>query len=205
MINSAVNNYTVFSIRRLGLLLTVTLLLSGCGSAPTQTDYYLLRSTTEVSDSTASSRELAASGVQLATVNVATYIDRPGLILADGESQVVAASYHQWAEPLRHSLMLLLTDEISAASGLDIHRGLKGLGDADQRIDVVIDQLHGDGKGGAILVASWSLTAQQKVSAGVKRYHFADSTKLSADGYPALVAAEQRLLKQLAEAIAASL
>jgi uncharacterized lipoprotein YmbA len=71
------------------------------------------------------------------------------------------------------------------------------------RIDITVDQLHGDGSGGALLVAYWEIaSANGSVS---EAFRFSEQQALSGDGYDALVSAEEALLKRLADAIAASL
>lgn len=182
------------------LILSV-LLISGCASQPPQElTKYLLRT-----DGPAHSRQLTQQArIGLAGVNVATYIDQPGLVLETESGQIRAARYHQWAEPLRVSLRRFLGAEISSAIGQDIQADLLNVDDWTYRLDVNIDQLHGTADGGAVLVAYWVVT--NLVESGTRsRYQFADSQALNNDGYDALASAEKTLLRRLARAIADSL
>ena len=177
------------------LIVLAISLLSACASAPPEHSTYLLRS-----DKGVESRQLSFdSGIYLGGLTLADYIDQPGLVLDRGEGKIHAARHHEWAEPLRISLRPFLSAEISAQLGQDVppYKPAK----AEQRIDVNIDQLHGNNKGEALLLAHWSVTAKE----GSQTHQFSDRVALDADGYDALVAAEKKLLQQLAIAIAGSL
>lgn len=177
------------------ICLLAAALLAACSGQPQQTSTYLLRA--EVVPS--SGEQLAASTVALAGIRVATYIEQPGLVLASGDGRIHAARHHQWAEPLQLSLRRFLANEVSSASGIDVSANI--LPTTTTRVDVVIDQLHGDGEGSALLVAYWMLE-----SAGDTRsFRFAERQSLSSDGYDALVRAQEALLRQLAAAIAATI
>ena len=179
---------------RLICLLAVAL-LTACSSQPQQTDTYLLRSAVVATPG----KPLAPSTVALADIRVATYIQQPGLVLATGDGRIHAARNHQWAEPLQVSLRRFLANEISTAAGRDI--GATALAASTTRINVTIDQLHGDGKGAAVLVAYWELEA----GGNINSFQFVEQQALASDGYDALVRAEEALLKRLAVAIAGSL
>ena len=177
------------------ICLFAALLLAACSSQPQQPATYLLRS--EVAST--SGQQLAASRVALAQVRVAAYIEQPGLVLATGEGRIQAARNHLWAEPLRVSLPRFMANEISAASGRDV--SASPLPTTEVRINLAIDQLHGNGKGAALLVAYWDIESADTLNA----FRFAEQHALEGDGYGALVQAEEALLRQLAAAIAASL
>ncbi|MDH4039274.1 MAG: ABC-type transport auxiliary lipoprotein family protein [Gammaproteobacteria bacterium] len=170
-------------------------LLTACSTQPPQTATYLLR--TEVG--TTSGTPLADSGIALGNVRVATYIDQPGLVLAAGDGTITAARNHVWAEPLQVSLRRYLATQISSASGRDI--AASATATTRSRIDVTVDQLHGDSSGAAVLVAYWEIA----VEGATRAFRFSEQQSLAGDGYDALVRAEEALLQRLADAIAASL
>lgn len=170
-------------------------LLAACSSQPPQTTSYLLRS--QVPSTVG--EQLAETAAALGDIQVAAYIRQPGLVLASGDGKVHAARNHVWAEPLQVSLRRFLANEISIAAGWNI--GAAALTASTMRINVTIDQLHGDGKGAAVLVAYWELEAGDNTSS----FQFAERQALVNDGYDALAGAEEALLKRLAAAIARSL
>lgn len=173
----------------------VAVLLAACSSQPPQTETYLLRSEVSATSGT----QLADSGIALGTIQVANYIDQPGLVLAGPDGTIHAARNHIWAEPLQVSLRRYLATRITAASGRDIAASATPA--TGTRINVVVDQLHGNGQGAAVLVAYWAIDS----GGDEKHFRFSEQQALSGDGYNPLVRAEEALLQRLAEAIAASL
>jgi uncharacterized lipoprotein YmbA len=175
------------------LIAVSSVLISACSTTPQARNTYLLRSSSHVHTG-----ELAKVGAAyLGTVQVASYIDQPGLVLEIAEGIIHTAKQHHWAEPLRVSLREFLNVEISAANE-EALATIPPEGAAADRIDVRISQLHGDAQGRAVLVASWSLSsAKQRHD-----YQFAETAPLDGVGYKALVTAETQLLIQLSKAIA---
>jgi uncharacterized lipoprotein YmbA len=178
------------------LIVLAVSLLAACASAPPEHSTYLLRS-----DKGIESKQLSFdSGAYLGGLTLADYIDQPGLVLNQGQGKIHAARHHEWAEPLRVSLRQFLSTEISAQLGRDVPP-YKPTAKADQRVDVSIDQLHGDANGEAVILAYWSVTTEE----GTQTHQFSARVALSADGYDGLVVAEKNLLQQLATAIASTL
>jgi uncharacterized lipoprotein YmbA len=105
---------------------------------------------------------------------------------------------------LRESLRAYLANEIATASGHPIGSQEHKTSSWKRRIDIHIDQLHGNMDGEATLVAQWALidTARLRLLA---EEHYSGTEPLSGDGYEALVRAEKILLSRLAVAIAATL
>ncbi len=178
------------------LIAVASVLVSACSTTPQARSTYLLRSSSHV----ATGKLAEVGDAYLGTVQVASYIDQPGLVLEVEEGMIHIAKQHQWAEPLRVSLREFLNVEISAAN--DEALAASPLKDAAaSRIDVRISQLHGDAEGHAVLLASWSLSSAKQRH----EYQFAETTALDGVGYEALVKAEIKLLIQLSKAIALEL
>ncbi len=176
--------------------LLMVLLLAACSGTPVETQFYLLRT-----DRSQTSRDLSPSqDFALGRVIIAAYIDQPGLVLETRVGEIRPAQYHQWAEPMYQGIRNLLIVELSQALGEDIFPARAGVGNT--LVDIRIDQLHGTADGDALLVAYWWLHRDGEV---VSSYQFAESRGLTRDGYGALANAEQALLVQLAERIAASM
>ena len=178
------------------ILLSLLLLVVACSSQPRVTSTYLLRAGTE----TQSGQREPATDIAFGKLEVARYLDQPGLVLETGDGEVHAARYHQWAEPLRSSLQALLQAEISTQLGRDIR--FQPDSPVTTRVDVIIDQLHGNSEGEAVLVATWRL---RRVEGEDEVHNFVDRQPLASDGYPALVDAQRQLLLRLSHEIAVSL
>jgi uncharacterized lipoprotein YmbA len=69
-------------------------------------------------------------------------------------------------------------------------------------VNVTVDQLHGNSRGEAVLVAYWEIITAEGES---NKFRFSDTGALEQDGYQALVAAEHSLLQRLSQEIAKSL
>lgn len=177
------------------ICLMAALLLTACSSQTPKLESYLLRPAVASGSATA----VVDSGYALGNIQVANYIDQPGLVLTSGDGKIHAARNHVWAEPLHLSLRRYLATEVSSGSGRDI--AATATATTKTRINVMIDELHGNSNGAAVLVAYWDIASGEDS----KSFRFSEQQALSADGYDALVQAEEALLKRLADAIAASL
>jgi uncharacterized lipoprotein YmbA len=178
-------------------ILPALLVLAACSSQPTEaTRYYSLRTPGAV----ASGEQESAPVYSLGRVELASYIDRPGLVREASDGEFLMARHHRWAEPLRVALRRFLALGIGAEAGQPV--ALMATSPQAARVDVTIDQLHGDSRGEAVLVAYWEVFS----SGGEFSIHqYSGRSELSRDGYTALVEAEQALLQDLARRIGQSL
>ncbi len=174
--------------------------MAGCTStSPTYTQY-LLRHDISTTPAVKSSEET----IDIGRVEVATYIDSLGLVLETANGEINVARYHQWAEPLRESLRQYLASSISMKSEIPV-RFQKVVGvESSKRIDIYIDQLHGDKMGHAKLSAYWTVTDLGSDEVVVNE-QYSSREPLKSDGYGALVAAQKVLLENFSKAISASL
>lgn len=186
-------------------VILVVIALAGCGGTPLQEpELYLLRS--ETTDIGNGGGEVTT--VSLGSVRVASYIDRSGIVVETQNGTFRPARSHLWAEPLREGLRTFLADEISGFLGRPVRPA--NYGDTDWReytntvLDIQIDELHGTAGGDATLSARWAVIDPKEYSV-ISEHEFSGRTSLTADGYPALVAAEKQLLSQMADAIAQTL
>ena len=177
-----------------GLLLVA--LLSGCASQTIPPTYYLLRSDQNLPSSALSTSKQYSLG----TVEIAAYLDQPGLVMATGNGEMRPASQNLWAEPIYDGVRNYLATEIAQANGEELLP--TKLTKNTTVINIKIDQLHGTPDGKAQIVAYWSLALDGQV---VALNRFSDSRALTTSGYAALVDAEKALLADLAKQIAASL
>jgi len=180
------------------LLVILVVFIAGCGGKTPELKQYLLRA-----DAPEQTGERAPANTGIGELTVAHYIDNPGLVLESSNGEVRVARHHQWAEPLRESLRAYLANEIATVSGRAIASHKHKASSWKRRIDIHIDQLHGNVDGDAILVARWEVVDTTKLSFLAEK-QFADTEPLSGDGYEALVHAEKTLLSRLAVAIAAT-
>lgn len=176
--------------------LLLLVLVAGCASQVTPPTYYLLRS-----DQAMQSTALRTSQhYSLGTVEIAAYLDQPGLVIATAAGETRPASQNLWAEPIYDGVRNYLSTEIAQASGQELLP--TKLTKDTTAVNIRIDQLHGTLDGQATIVAYWWLVRDDEVSS---LNRFAQSRTLAANGYGALVDAEKLLLAELAQRIATSL
>jgi uncharacterized lipoprotein YmbA len=177
----------------------MALFLAGCAG----TEYYLLRSRAALE-----APDGAVARISLGSVQVASYIDQAGIVVETDTGSLRPARYHQWAEPLRESLRDFLAREVAAKLGQPVratpYRDTDWRQQTDTVIDLRIELLHGTRDGAAELAARWALVDPEARELR-SEYEFSRRRALTTSGYPALVDAERALLRELAEAIAASL
>jgi uncharacterized lipoprotein YmbA len=176
--------------------LLLVVLLAGCASQTIEPSYYLLRSNLDLQSSTLST----SPNFSLGTVEIAAYLDQPGLVMETADGQMRPASQNLWAEPVFDGVRNLLATEIAQAHGQDLLP--TNLTKNTTVVNVRVDQLHGTLDGKAQIVAYWWLVRADEVLA---LNRFSESRALDANGYTALVDAEKILLADLAKKIAASL
>lgn len=177
-----------------GLLLLA--LLSGCASQTIAPTYYLLRSNQDLPSSALST----STQYSLGTVEIAAYLDQPGLVIATANGETRPASQNLWAEPIYDGVRNFLSTEIAQASGRELLPA--ELTKDTTVVNIRIDQLHGTLEGQAQIVAYWWLVRDDEVTT---LNRFSESRALAASGYSALVDAEKALLSELAQRIAATL
>ena len=173
------------------------LLLAGCGAGPKA--FYVL-----TSDGPAPSG--GGAGVGVGPVNLAEYIDRPNLVLAQSANQLAVAENHRWAGDLSASIARVTAANLGRRLNTGNVRTYPWRNDTEIRHQITLDvrQLHGGADGYAVIEAGWRAYSLPDRKLAASRT-FVDREAIGADGYPALVAAQSRLLSRLAADIAGAL
>lgn len=179
------------------LLLAISLLVGCTSSPPVQDHRYLLRPEKLMASSPDES-----SAVLLNPVLVAQYLDRQGIVLETGSSEIHVAKHHRWAEALDEAVERYLQVSIANRAGVVVESTLLTTDAAAARVTVRINQMHGTDSGRVRLVADWKVDHPDQ---DATLFSFDESVSQGADGYPALVAAHAVLLDNLGAAIADSL
>ena len=185
----------MFSIR--SCLAAALLLLAGCGAA-TKSFYVLTADGPPPMG--------GGPGIGVGPVTLADYIDRPNVVLARGEHELAIAEDHRWAGDLQDSIARVTATNLGRRVGTGNVRTYPWQGDGGLRWQVTLDvrQLHAGADGYAVIEAGWRAYALPGGAVAAART-FVDREPLESDGYPALVAAQSRLLARLADDIAAAL
>lgn len=200
MTHAAVDRSFNCAFRRAVALVSLALLV-GCSTPMDEPATYLMRGAV----SGQNTRLDDTIRVGLGRVIVAPYLlASQGIVVETAPGEIRSAKQHRWAEPLDAGLRWLLRDEIANAYGGEIGGGLVDRQDWDYTIDINVAQLHGNMLGAAILEGSFVIRANEDPKA-MREYRFSSSEPLAGEGYPALVAAEERLVTGLGVVIAEAL
>jgi uncharacterized lipoprotein YmbA len=176
-----------------GLLLT----LAGCGGGQ---QYFRL--------SADGPAVLPAKGVLVVVgpVTLPTYVDRAELVFQSADNQFEVPSKVQWTGSLQENFTRVLATDL----GRRLHSGnvltYPGPPALKASYQVVVDvrQFHAISGGDAILDVDWRIQAPQTGTI-LHRQNGSFHERIDGDGYAPVVAAESRLVAQLADAVAGSL
>ncbi len=175
----------------------VALILTGCAN-PTKHFYVLSASGPAPSG--------GGLGIGVGPVTLAEYIDRPNLIIQQGPNQLSVAEDHRWAGDLSQSIAQVTAVNLGRKLRTGNVMTYPWQRDSEVRYQVTLDvrKLHSGEDGNAVIEAGWRAYALPERRLVASRT-FTDQEPLDTDGYPAMVAAESRLLERLADSIARSL
>lgn len=165
------------------ILFALILLLFACGSTPdTETHYFVLNPNHSVENNSAISNNIKLQPIQLAK-----FLDQPGLVLQTDLHEVKVAHYHRWAEPLKTNLHRYIAQSI----------GIGSTDEATQTLEIHFQQFHGSQDGIAIASGYWKLNNAS--------YPFSYTAPLTKTGYPELVKQLATLLDILVEDISSKI
>lgn len=179
----------------------LSLVLVGCGARLPTTQYYLLAtSSTEHASSATLSQEMA---IAVGPVVISDYLDQPLVVTRTDDDSYRLQEYARWASPLgdliQESIIARLSGGVPAAAvaAFPNSHGFQ----YDYRIGVDVVRLDGTLARDVFLEARWRVF---RMSTGDQLSEHRLSTKIDVDdhGYRALVAAEGRLIDELADSIA---
>jgi uncharacterized protein len=179
------------------LTLTAALILAGCAQPGKK--FYVL---------TASGPTPSGGGLSIGVgpITLAEYIDRPNLVVQQGPNQLAVAEDHRWAGDLAGSIARVTAANLGRELGTGNVRTYPWQRDSEIRYQVNLDvrQLHSTQDGYAVIEVGWRAYSLPERTLKVSRT-FVDREALVVDGYPAMVAAQSKLLERLAESISSSL
>ncbi len=183
-------------------LLGTLLALAGCAGQPNlPANYYLLR--TDAVNRPHGNSEPAL--IILGNIDMAGYVDQPGLVLENADGTLHTARNHRWAEPVRESLRIFLANEMAAEMNQPVgalrHTQPCPEAAACRAVKVHIEELHGTKNGESKLLAYWALMDLSSREL-LAEHEYKASEPLDRDGYDALVAAHTRLLAGFARDMA---
>ena len=189
----------IFHIFMAGLFLA---LLTGCGvTKPSR--YYLL---TPVEEQGADAVGTSSPAVGIGPVAFPAYLDRPEIVLRSGDNELKYAGSNRWAEPLKTAFNRTLAENLSIMLPTDrtaIHPWSRSVV-LDYQVIVDVTRFDADAGGTVILTAAWELIRSSD-STVMQRSKATYTEAAGSTDYPAIVAAQSRVVERLSRDIAATI
>ncbi len=175
-------------------LLAIALLLTSCGGAE---QYYRL------SAEGAAPLRTAGVAVGIGPVELPGYVDRAELVFQSDANEYQVPAKVRWAGPLGENFTRVLATDVGRRlnSGNVAPYPWPNNAKLRYQVSVQVRQFHAVSGGEAILDASWRVedaASHQVIRTRNGSFH----ERIAGDGYGPVVAAESRLVEQLAAAIA---
>jgi len=128
-------------------VLSLGLLFAGCGGfipppQPDPTHYYILTGPLPASSDAAVTGHLRLG---LKSIDLASYLRTPDLIVRQGTNELVLQDYARWGEPLEAGISRILRERLRAAPGVERVYTQPFPLDADRDYDVAISVLRCEG------------------------------------------------------------
>lgn len=192
--NRAGNNMVVFTV----------LALTACASQPKEDHYYSLVLAAD-SVAAAASTSTAATRIIVGPIQLARYLDQPGLAMQMGASQIRSANHHFWAEPLDEAIGKVLVRDLSRQSvALAVERDTGRWTAKDGcLLRVEFDKFHATDESQVVATGRYWIHDWDRTEITKKEFDFAQT--LSSDGYPQAVRQLRTALANLAENVAEQL
>ena len=178
-------------------MLVATVVLSACGATQ---KYY------QLSPDGAAPTGTAGLSVGVGPITLPGYVDRAELVFQSGPNEFKIPADAHWTGSLKENISRVLAADL----GRRIHSGnvlafpWDPAAKLRYRIAVDVGQFHSSSGEGAILEVAWRIQTPDGATT-IRRGNATFHEQVSGDGYGPVVTAENNLLAQLADAMAASL
>jgi uncharacterized lipoprotein YmbA len=183
-------NKIIMSLQLIGLTGFIVL-ISACASTPkTQTHYFVLDPSSNFgqqyeenqssSTRTSTSRTIESEHpIALQPIQLAKFLDQPGIVLQTNHHEIEVAHYHRWAEPLKKNLHRYITQSL----------GIDNSNETTQMLEIQFHQFQGTHEGNALISGYWKINHVSQP--------FSYQAPLTKPGYTELVTQLALLLDQL--------
>lgn len=181
------------------ILLAIALATGACSTGNT-TRYYMLSADSNASVSRSLSESLVLG---VGPVTIPDYLDRAELVFQSSPNRFEIPSQHRWAGSLQQDVQRVFGTNLANELGTTtVHfhpwdRRLK----CDVEVSLAVVRFHSVTGEDAVLEANWQIDRGSGESTA--QGHLIKREPLAGDGYEAVVAAQSRLLSQVAKELAA--
>jgi hypothetical protein len=186
---------------RIWMIAAALLTVAGCGTTPPPTFYQL-----EETAGTQLSGLERGIAVGVGPINVASYLDRPQIVIRGAGHQLELSEFNRWVEPLTDSIsrviIINLSNSLESTRVYKVPRRNKTI-PLEFRIEIDIARFDGELGGDALLVARWTIYGRQDKALLTKVSIIRESS--GGEGFDLLIAAQNRALQNLSREIFAAI
>ncbi len=190
------------TIKRTILLVALVPLFAGCFSSRTST-FYLLSAMQPDRPDLGPFPEMT---VYLKPVKFPEYLDRPQMVLREGDYKLQFSEYHRWAEPLKDNFTQVLVENLNRriAPGrvVTFSKAVKIMPDFKLSIEVLRMDTMANHQ--VVLVANWKLQTERE-GTELKIYSDEFSVPMEGDGFESAVEAQSQAVALFADQVAGTL
>lgn len=170
----------------------------GCTTTPPPTFYQL-----EESASVQLSGMERGLAIGVGPINMATYLDRPQIVIRETDHKLNLSEFNRWAEPLKDSVSrtigVNLSNMLETTRVFGIPRRNNTI-PLEFRVEIDIPRFDGKLGGDALLVARWTLYDRKEKALVTKVSIITEAS--GGEGYGKLISAQNRSLQRLSREIA---
>ncbi len=177
----------------------------GCGTSP-PTKFYLLSPVPVPNPETGDTQGQQLAIIRVDAVVIPSYLDRGEIVTRVSENEIHLADFHQWGEPLRDSLTIILALNLSRLLPADRFAvfPFKCPSPVDYQVNVEIVRMDGSLDRDVHLTAQWTILQGKENDIVTTRKSRFKASKAPMN-YGELVTAQSRLLEALSREIAESI
>jgi uncharacterized protein len=184
------------------LAVGIASLLSACASTP-PTNFYVLEAISQPVITKSGAKKML---IGIGPLTLPTLLERRQIVTRKANNSIELAEFHQWAAPLRDSMLAVLSQDLAAQQPNALVKAYPwaAYGEMDYRVIIDISRFDGEQGKSAILQASWAIMTEKNhtiIQNGQTRLE----QPLPDGNYESMVAALNQLLNKFSQQLALAL
>ena len=186
--------------------LGLSLLIVGCSSTPSATNYYLLNNQPSKLNAISENITVKEKVIVVKVKELPEYLEQPHLVMQMADHQLHYANFHMWAEPLKKGFTKALLADLSKQNSMSEFIAYDRDMNQDKLTKLVlsIDFFHASANSEVLLAGQYWMSSSDK-NKQFKKQFFSFALTLEKNGYPHSIEKMRRLVSKLAEKIAAGI
>lgn len=194
--------YKHYKISQL-FLLSIMLLLNGCGTTP-PSKFYTLEAMSGSETTQTTTEKQSNLHIGIGPVQFAEYLQRSQIVTRTNSAEISLAETHRWAEPLHNNFSRILAENLSILIGTDkisLHPS-RNWSDIDYQVVINVWQFDASKQGDVTLVANWSIRGKGGSELLTMKKSTFSTTLEDTTSYTDIVRAQSKTVEMLSSEIA---